>query len=111
MLPVPAGALLASPSRPEHLRERLSHDAAGQGHVGPVCRVDADWYVRRGFRGDQHVVSQHLSGPPLTHSPPPPHAQQLVVLSATGWLACILQLPPFLISKHSENTCSQWFSL
>ena len=87
--PVPAGALLAGPSRPEHLRERLSHDAAGPGHVGPVCRVDADRYVRHGFRGDQHVVSQPLSGPPLTHSAlsPPVPSSLLSSLLLAGWLA------------------------
>lgn len=86
--PFPAGALLASPSRPEHLRERLSHDAAGPGHVGSVCRVDADRYVRRGFRGDQHVVSQPLSGPPLPHSPPsPPVPSSLSSLLLASWLA------------------------
>ena len=37
-----AGALPAGPSCPEHLRERLSHDAAGPRHVGPVCSMDAD---------------------------------------------------------------------
>ncbi|XP_054945305.1 high affinity cationic amino acid transporter 1 isoform X2 [Physeter macrocephalus] len=36
------GALLAGPSRPEHLCERLSHDAVGPRHMGPVCSVDAD---------------------------------------------------------------------
>lgn len=40
-----AGAFPAGPAHPEHLRERLSHDAAGPGHVGPLRGVDADRYV------------------------------------------------------------------
>jgi hypothetical protein len=42
---VSAGTLCPRTSCLEHLREHLSHDAAGPGHVGPVCSVDADRYV------------------------------------------------------------------
>lgn len=46
MLPrVSAGTPCPHTSRLEHLREHLSDDAAGPGHVGPVCSVDADRYV------------------------------------------------------------------
>lgn len=43
---VSAGTLCPHTSRLEHLRERLSHDAAGSGHLGPVRSVDAARYVR-----------------------------------------------------------------
>lgn len=72
-----AGALRAGPSRPEHLRGTLpSHDAAGPGHGGPACRVDADGYGG-GARGDP--ASLRPPHPPTR--PLPACARQLVVLS------------------------------
>lgn len=43
---VSAGTLCPHTSHLEYLRECLSHDAAGSGHMGPVRSVDADRYVR-----------------------------------------------------------------
>lgn len=58
---VSAGTVCPHTSRLEHLRERLSHDAAGSGHLGPVRSVDAARYARSWvLLSDTHSVSQLL---------------------------------------------------
>lgn len=85
---VSAGALLASAPHPEHLREHLSHDAAGSGDMGPVCSVDADRYVRLWVLLQQ-TASQE---PPL-----PGLCRATYSFPCLSWMVNVLEPPLFLI--------------